>query len=549
MSYILDIQGKCSNLVLRKLKVLLSVLCSLVLVWKANASEPRELLASHYNGNSQSRIEQFQFNESKIYPGTTRTVTVYIPVGINPEIPACVYVCQDGFNPDFAAVFDTLIAQGEMPVTVGIFITPGKMAYPSQSGSYRDNRSYEYNCLGDEYARFLLEEIIPLVAVKYHLNLSEDPNCRGIGGCSSGGISAFNVAWERPDAFRRVYNSCGSFAAYEGGNIFPALIRKYEPKPIRTFLLGAKKDLNNEGGNFWLIYKEMEDALSFSGYNYKSKETSGGHCESYSTSFAEAMRWLWRDYPEPVKAGIGPAFLQTILYPEEKWVEQDVGSVQISSLAAGINSEIFFNDGLSGCINKIGQEGQVSTFSTSAANISGLTDSPEGAVYGISEKERKIFEFDSNGGKRLVAKDILGKRIIAIGNDSFYTIGKEKGEGKIWYIGKSGKAEVAASGLLSPSSCDILNDKLFFITDSCSHWVNSYMIGEGNSLLYKEHSIWLDVLPVPGNEFGAGSVIAASDGKIFISCQAGIWAGGDQPYSNQGIIVPPQTCEIKRICI
>ncbi|MGV8133697.1 MAG: alpha/beta hydrolase-fold protein [Mangrovibacterium sp.] len=495
------------------------------------------------------RIEQFQFNESKIYPGTTRTVTVYIPARIDPSVPACVYVSQDGHSPGNTDVMDLLIARKEMPVTVGVFISRGQMPYPTAPQDIRNNRPYEYNSLGDGYARFILEEILPLVSRKYNLNLSEDGNDRCIGGGSSGGICAFNAAWERPDEFRRVYSSCGSFVAYNGGNVFPVLIRKCEPKPIRVYLHGAKNDLNNAGGNFWLTYKEMEDALAFSGYDYKSVETSDGHCQSYDSLFPDAMRWLWRDYPGPVKEGVGPARIKIILSPEEKWVELKDGFNQVDELTADKNGEVFFCDGKDNRIYKIDTTGLVSLFSADARHISGLTIARDGSVYGLSEKTGKISAFDLDGKSRLIAKRIPGSGIKAICDGSFYTLGKEGGKGKIWHVSRAGKIRIVDSGLQAPVACDILYDKILFVADSCSQWISSYMIGADDSLLYKQHTIWVDVLPDPADDNGVRSVCADPDGNIFVSTRAGIWVGSDQPYENQGIISSPSSGKISSFCL
>ena len=495
------------------------------------------------------RIEQFQLNESKIYPGTIRTVTVYIPSQIAPSVPACVYVSQDGHSPENTDAMDLLIARKEMPVTVGVFISRGQMPYPTAPQDIRNNRPYEYNSLGDSYARFILDEILPLVSSRFNLNLSEDGNGRCIGGGSSGGICAFNTAWERPDEFRRVYSSCGSFVAYNGGNIFPVLIRKCEAKPIRVYLHGAKNDLNNAGGNFWLTYKEIEDALAFSGYDYKSVETSDGHCQSYDSLFSDAMRWLWRDYPEPVKEGDGPALLKIILSPEEKWVEIKDGFNQVEELAANKNGEVFFCDVIANRIYKIDTTGSVSLFSADARHISGLTIAWDGSVYGLSEKAGKIYVFDLDGKSRLIAKGIPGSGIKAICDGNFYTLGKEEDIGKIWHVSRTGKIRTVDSGLQEPVACDILYDKILFVADSCSQWISSYMIGADNSLLYKQNTIWVDVLPDPADDNGARSVCADSDGNIFVSTRIGIWVGSDQPYENQGIISSPVTGRVSGLCL
>ncbi len=264
-------------------------------------------------------IEKFLFKESKIYAGMERNITVYIPAQIDQSKPACVYVAQDGHKKQFTDVMDILIDRKEMPVTVGIFISPGTMPSHLTSGGSRGNRGYEYNSLGDNYARFLIEDVLPFIAKKYNLNLSENGNDRCIGGLSSGGICAFNVAWERPNDFRRVYSNSGSFVAFCGGDIIPVLIRKCEAKPIRIFLHGAKNDLDNAGGNFWLTHLNMENALAFAGYDYKAQWSEGKHGDRYGEAFEDAMRFLWSDYPAPVSSSLGQPYIRNILIPEEKW--------------------------------------------------------------------------------------------------------------------------------------------------------------------------------------------------------------------------------------
>ena len=161
---------------------------------------------------------------SKVFPNTFRDYWVYMPAQYTPDKPACVMVFQDGesfMREDGRAripiVFDNLIAKHDMPVTIGIFINPGVLKALSPGQKDRSNRSFEYDALGNRYARFLLEEILPEVAK--HYNLSTDPNDRAISGLSSGGICSFTVAWNRPDAFHRVLSFIGSFADLRGGDI------------------------------------------------------------------------------------------------------------------------------------------------------------------------------------------------------------------------------------------------------------------------------------------------------------------------------------------
>lgn len=251
-------------------------------------------------GVPEGTVTKYEWNDSKIYPGTVRDYWVYVPAQYNPQQPAAVMVFQDGQNYMRAngqfrvpIVFDNLIHKQDMPVTIGIFINPGVVPPEKQGAQPRRNRSFEYDTLSDQYARFLLEEILPAVGKKY--NLTDDPEMRAIGGISSGGICAFTVAWERPDAFRKVLSHVGSFTNIRGGHVYPALIRKTERKPIRVFLQDGANDLDNLHGNWPLANQQMAAALKFSKYDHKFVYGTGGHNGKHGGAILpDSLRWLWR---------------------------------------------------------------------------------------------------------------------------------------------------------------------------------------------------------------------------------------------------------------
>jgi enterochelin esterase family protein len=253
-------------------------------------------------GVPQGAITQGNWKSSKVYPGTERKYWIYVPAQYDERTPACVMVFQDGKGyvdrngpTPVPTVFDNLIHKGEMPVTIGIFLDPGVIP-PSKPGAQpRRNRSFEYDTLSDQYARFLLEEILPEVGKQF--NLTDDPEGRAICGISSGGICAFTVAWQRPDAFRKVLSHVGSFTNIRGGHVYPALIRKTERKPIRVFLQEGANDLDNLHGNWPLANQQMAAALKFAGYDYRFVFGDGGHNRKHGGAILpESLRWLWRDY-------------------------------------------------------------------------------------------------------------------------------------------------------------------------------------------------------------------------------------------------------------
>jgi enterochelin esterase family protein len=237
---------------------------------------------------------------SKVFDGTVRDCWVYVPAQYGPKKPACVMVFQDGgayvdTKGSFRVptVFDNLIAKKEMPVTIGIFINPG--TFPASGGQKaRSNRSFEYDTLSDQYARFLEKEILPEVGKDY--NLRPDAAGRAICGISSGGICAFTVAWVRPDLFGKVLSHVGSFTNIRGGDVYPGRIRKTPRRPIRVFLQDGAGDLDNEHGNWPLANQQMALALKFAKYDYRFVYGDGAHNGKHGGAILpESLRWLWRD--------------------------------------------------------------------------------------------------------------------------------------------------------------------------------------------------------------------------------------------------------------
>lgn len=273
----------------------------------------------------------FEFH-SKLYAGTVRRYWVYVPAGYKPnaKTPAKLLVFQDGqraTNPKGSlrvpTVLDNLIAQKAIPSTIGIFVTPGNLSehYPDNLGfSNPNHRVEEYDVLSDTYARMLIEELLPIVAKDYPF--SQNPEDRIIGGTSSGAIAAFTVAWNRPDAFRKVISLIGSYTSigYKpatattpvelGGDSYPTLIRKSPIRPLKIFLQDGSSDANNEHGDWFLANQQMLSALVWANQNAdKLEENSaekgprytinhvwgdGGHSDLHGgTLLPEILKWMW----------------------------------------------------------------------------------------------------------------------------------------------------------------------------------------------------------------------------------------------------------------
>lgn len=367
---------------------------------------------------------------SSVFPGTTRQYWVYVPAQYDAEKPACTMIVQDGFNRakgwKLPQVCDSLIHSKEMPVTVGIFVTPGVVPAIGENSQPRFNRSFEYDSLGDAYARFLLEELIPDVSKSY--NLSTDPNDRLLAGASSGAICAFNAAWERPDAFRRVFSTIGTYVGLRGANEFPVLIRKTEPKPIRAFLQDGNSDLNIYAGDWWVANQDMLSSLTWAGYDVNHAWGEGGHNGKHGAAIIpDALRWLWRDYPEPITAGPAESNAAesnnrriNLLVPDANWEPVSSGHESAGALACNAAGELFFCDSRAGRIYRIGEDGKTRIFADQIGNISSMAFGPDGRLYACKDR-KQIVRFLPDGKEQVLIAETECDLIVTLPAGFYFT--------------------------------------------------------------------------------------------------------------------------------
>jgi len=358
---------------------------------------PPEAVAAAPKGE----VISFRFDTSTIFPGTTREVSVYVPRQYDGSTPACVHVNQDGIQFNAPEVFDRLIAEKKMPVTVGVFVKPGVVPATKEGPLDRFNRSFEYDGIGPDYARFLLDELLPAVEAKKTADgraivLSKRGNDRSIGGTSSGAIAAFTAAWERPDAFSRVFSGIGTYVGLRGGHAYSTLIRKVEPKPLRIFLEDGSNDLNIYGGDWWMANQAMQRSLEFAGYDARHAWGDGGHNNNHATElFPEAMQWLWRDWPQPVTAGLGSPQLQEILIPGENWRLVGEGYKFTEGPAANATGELFFNDVGDGKTYRVTPDWKPEVWLGDSHKGDGQNFSPDGRLVAASGGDTAILAWDA----------------------------------------------------------------------------------------------------------------------------------------------------------
>lgn len=356
------------------------------------------------------KVEQMPAWESQVFANTIRDWSIYVPAQYDPSEPAALMVFQDGQsfgNPKgrwrVPIVFDNLIASGDMPPTIAVFINPGHdKSKPRPEGGKASNRGYEYDSLGDRYVRMLLEEILPEVEKQY--NISKDPNRRAIGGSSSGAICAFNVAWERPDQFSKVYSNVGSFTNLRGGNVFPSWVRKTEPKPIRIYMADTSGDVDNAFGSWPWANRLMASALQYMGYDLRFDWAEGyAHNADFgSMQFPDAMRWLWRNETHQgvidTKGDLkGDLTLLRLLIPGQQWelVAEDLGFADAP--CPDRDGNFYFSDMRAPAVYKVSAiDGTRSELVKEA--VSGMKFGPDGLIYACQGSKKRVISIDPKSG-------------------------------------------------------------------------------------------------------------------------------------------------------
>ncbi|MEP7320450.1 MAG: alpha/beta hydrolase-fold protein [Saprospiraceae bacterium] len=303
----------------------------------------------------------FKFH-SKIYPGTERNYWLYIPVQYDAGKPACSMIVQDGLSRangwKLSEHLDTLIANKDIPVMIGIYIDHGRVLSKDTTNYPRYNRSFEYDGLGDQYARFLIEEIIPEVKKSY--NLSDNPDDRCITGASSGAICAFNAAWERPDLFHRVFSTIGTYVGLRGADEMATLVRKTEPKPLRIYLEDGYNDLNIYAGDWYLTNQYMLSALTWAGYEVNHAWGEGAHSSTHAlTIITDALKWIWKDWPNPVTAHLDAYKGMPIIKNQDGWKEVNTGIAYLDRVTSNSTGEVYFTSRDANGIWHLGSDGTI----------------------------------------------------------------------------------------------------------------------------------------------------------------------------------------------
>ena len=483
------------------------------------------------------------FNQSEIYPGTSRDYAVYVPAQYDGKTPAALMVFQDGMSylKTVPIAFDNLIQSGEMPVTIGLFINPGVVPALNENSLPRYNRSFEYDAADGRYARFLLEEMMTL-ALK-DLKVSNDPNLRGLCGSSSGGIAAFQAAWERPDQFRRIYTTVGTYVGLRGGNELPVLVRKMEPKPLRIFLQDGSNDNNIYCGSWWVANQDMLASFQWAGYEVNHEWGEGSHNRKHGNAiFPDVMRWLWEGWKDSPEITTHPdqskSRANEFLAEGEEWELVSEGHDFTEGPAVSPAGELFFSDLGGSKIWRVSKGGEVALFKDNTGGTNGLAFAPDGkTLYGCQREPGRLVSWNIDSGEMTVHAEKVKPNDVVVAHDGTVYF-SEPGKKSIWVIAPGGEPEVASNVFSGVNGVVLSTDQsLVYAADYTGRFVWSGQRKADGTLAYVQPYYHLHLPPASVDvRSHADGMAVTEDGWLLVATQLGIQIC-DQP-GRVNLIVP-----------
>ena len=482
------------------------------------------------------KVSQHTLAPGKHYPGTPHNYQIYVPAQYNPSRPAPFMIFLDGSgyagdNVRVPVVFDNLIAKGDLPAMIGIFINPGVLpALNPESQQNRYERIYQYDSLTPRFSTFLIEELIPEVARSY--NLSKDPNDRGIAGTSTGAVGAFVAAWHRPDQFRRVLTLIGSFGNFRGADRLPGLIRKTEPKPIRVIMQTGRQDINNYAGSWYLENPRMAAALEFAGYDVKIELGEEAHNTRHGAAvMPDMLRWLWSGHPKPIVVkdpvqgagrgiftqlvprrdlipappnparqggparGAGPGQQQAgprgailaLISHDKAW--EQVGSEYQSTASPAVDKDgnVFFADPAANRIYKSDLAKAVTIFKENTGGARALRVGADGRIYASQPARQRIVSYGPSGDEKAVVSNVSANDLAITGKGEIYFVDSTRKT--VSYVDAKGQQRVVYSGsdIMRPSALSLTPDQAFlWVADGMNRYTWSFQIAPDGSLINGE---------------------------------------------------------------
>jgi sugar lactone lactonase YvrE len=542
-------------------------------------------------GVAKGTVTKYTLAPGKYFPGAPHSYQVYVPAGTAADRPLPYMIFLDGSgyagdNVRVPVVLDNLIAKHELPPMAAIFIDPGIMPALSEDAQNRYERIFEYDSLTPRFANFLVDELVREVGGR--VSLSPDPNDHGIAGISTGGVGAFVAAWNRPDYFRRVVTWVGSFGNFRGADRLPGLIRRTEPRPIRVFMQTGRQDLVNYAGSWYLENPRMAAALEFAGNDVKIDLGEDGHSNRHGASvLPDTLRWLWRDYPQPITVGepkpgagrgvfaelvprremvpppaappreggpgrgaataapaagrgTGPrGAVYALISRDKAWERVGDGYEWAASPATDKEGNVFFADPPRSRIYKSDAARNLTVFKDNTRGASTLRVGTDGRLYASQLSSHRIVSYGLSGDEKIVAENADANDLALLKSGAIYFL--DTARKTVNRIDETGRRRVVHTGrgIMKATALTLTPDQaMLLVADGMDRYQWSFQIAADGSLVNGEPFQRLE-MPEEGLFSGVAGLTMDSLGYMWATTAMGIQVC-EQPGRCSNILNKPE---------
>lgn len=231
------------------------------------------------------------------------------------------------------------------------------------------------------------------------------------------------------------------------------------------------------------------------------------------------MRWLWRDYPEPIRAG-HPARRRTdIVIPGEGWKLVSERHRFTEGPAVNARGEVFFTDIPEGKIHRVDLEGRVSVFVENSPGVNGLMFSDDGFLVACQNGTKRIVRYDASGKEEVILENAPSNDLVVLPEGGYYT---DPANHRIWHVNAEGKRQVVDEGLGFPNGLIPSTDQTFlWVSDTRDRFVYSYKIEPDGKLSHRQKYGWLHRGDAD-RDAGADGMTVDTEGRLYVTTRLGI---------------------------
>jgi sugar lactone lactonase YvrE len=277
----------------------------------------------------------------------------------------------------------------------------------------------------------------------------------------------------------------------------------------------------------------MYEALQYSGYDAKLEMGTEGHnMKQGGAIMPDALRWLWRGYPEPIRVkepsqmkeeGWDPrAKVYSAVWADKPWEQVGGDYGEVVSPTGDELGDVFFADAKADRIYKADGDGKVSIFKERAGGVRVLRDGPGSVLYGYQAEHHQIVAYARGSEQRVVARGVdvtdmavTIKSVIYFTDAAHKTIGYVDGTGKVHVVYQGGEIAVPTGIALSGDQA------MLVVSDAQSRFSWSFQIAKDGSLVNGEPFYRLEA-PEAGWNSGVKAVVEDSIGQVYFATPIGV---------------------------